>query len=159
MLVLSKLPYKTYLYEMKKNLSSFLHFGDERMTGIVLGRFFSITCHAGYEWNRRITNEKQRAIGFARPDGEGTKIYCVRLAGMTNPISLVGMYLCCVLLFLLKGGFSELSGEMWWGPLVLTLIVAGISAIGDSWTERGMEAYRTVTAYLLDPSNHYSLLN
>lgn len=157
MIIQSELPYKRYLHELKGNLDSFFHFGDERVTGIVVWRFFSITCHAGYEWNRRITNEKQRAIGFAKPNGDGTKIYCIRLAGMTNPISLAVIFLLCMLLSAVKGNVS--LGVMVQISLITTGFAALFTAITDSWTERGMEAYRTVTAYLTDPSDYYALLH
>lgn len=157
MIIRSELPYRKYLFELKNNLDGIFEFGEERVAGTVIWRFFSITCHAGHEWNRRITNEKQRAIGFAKPDGDGTKIYCIRLAGMTNPISLVGMFLLCMLFIVIRGGIPlDVMLQM---SLVTTAFAALMSAITDSWTERGMEAYRTVTAYLIDPSDYYALLH
>lgn len=157
MIIRSELPYKQYLFELKNNLDGIFEFGEERVAGTVIWRFFSITSHAGYEWNRRITNEKQRAVGFAKPDGDGTKIYCIRLAGLTNPISLVALFLLCMVISLFKmEGFSVAALQI---SLLTTVITAIISAIGDSWTERGHEAYRTLTAYLVDPKNYYSLLH
>ena len=157
MIIRSELPYKQYLFELKNNLDGIFEFGEERVAGTVIWRFFSITSHAGYEWNRRITNEKQRAVGFAKPDGDGTKIYCIRLAGLTNPVSLVALFLLCMVISLFKmEGFSVAALQI---SLLTTVITAIISAIGDSWTERGHEAYRTLTAYLVDPKNYYSLLH
>ena len=157
MIIRSELPYKQYLFELKNNLDGIFEFGEERVAGTVIWRFFSITSHAGYEWNRRITNEKQRAVGFAKLDGDGTKIYCIRLAGLTNPISLVALFLLCMVISLFKmEGFSVAALQI---SLLTTVITAIISAIGDSWTERGHEAYRTLTAYLVDPKNYYSLLH
>lgn len=157
MIIRSELPYRQYLFELKNNLDGIFEFGEERVAGTVIWRFFSITSHAGYEWNRRITNEKQRAVGFAKPDGDGTKIYCIRLAGLTNPISLVALFLLCMVISLFKmEGFSVAALQI---SLLTTVITAIISAIGDSWTERGHEAYRTLTAYLVDPKNYYSLLH
>lgn len=157
MIIRSELPYRKYLFELKNNLDGIFEFGEERVAGTVIWRFFSITSHAGHEWNRRITNEKQRAIGFAKPDGDGTKIYCIRLAGLTNPISLVALFLLCMVISLFKmEGLSVAALQI---SLVTTVITAIISAIGDSWTERGQEAYRTLTAYLTDPANYYSLLH
>lgn len=162
MIIRSALPYRQYLFELKKNLDGIFAFGEERVAGTVIWRFFSITSHAGYEWNRRITNEKQRAIGFAKPDGDGTKIYCIRLAGLTNPISLLAMFLLAMfllgmVLLAAKGGSS--LAELFQGALLFAGFMALFTAITDSWTERGMEAYRTLTAYLLDPKDYYSLLH
>ena len=63
----SNLPYYAYLSAMKEQMSGFTEFGIERFTGTIIGGFFSITYHSGHEFNRRITNEKHRAIGFAKP--------------------------------------------------------------------------------------------
>ena len=157
MIIRSELPYERYLQELKDNLGGIFSFGEERVAGTVLWRFFSITSHAGYEWNRRITNEKQRAIGFAKPDGDGTMICCIRLAGLTNPISLVATFLLCLALLAAKGAGS--LGGLLLESLLATGFMALFTAITDSWTERGMEAYRTLTAYLTDPANYYSLLH
>ena len=157
MIIRSELPYRQYLFELKNNLDGIFEFGEERVAGSVIWRFFSITSYAGHEWNRRISNEKQRAIGFAKPDGDGTKIYCIRLAGLTNPISLAGLFLFCMVISLFK--MEELSVAAIQISLVTTVITAIVTAITDSWTERGLEAYRTLTAYLLDPKNYYSLLH
>lgn len=157
MIIRSELPYRQYLFELKNNLDGIFEFGEERVAGSVIWRFFSITSYAGHEWNRRITNEKQRAIGFAKPDDDGTKIYCIRLAGLTNPISLAGLFLFCMVISLFKmEGLSVAAIQI---SLVTTVITAIVTAITDSWTERGLEAYRTLTAYLLDPKNYYSLLH
>ena len=120
--------------------------------------FFSITYHAGYEWGRRYSNEKQRAIGIVRRDGEGTKVYCIRLAGMTNPISLIGVYLFCLWIYYIKDGVAFALGDGLWLSLIVTTIVAGTTAFFNSVTEQGQEAYNIVSAYLIDPSDYWSLL-
>lgn len=156
----SDLPYSIYLYEMKQQMSGFTEFGMERFTGTIIGGFFSITYHSGHEFNRRITNEKHRAIGFARPNGKGTKISCIRLAGLTNPLSLIGMYCFCFLLFLIGGGLEvALMPEILWLCAGMTLAVALGTAFTDSITERGQEGSKILTAFLIDPVDYYSLIN
>jgi hypothetical protein len=144
---------------MKQQMSSFTAFGMERLTGIIVGRFFSVTYHSGHEFNRRITNEKHRAIGFVRPCEEGTQVFFIRLAGMTNPLSLIGLFGFCFLICLLRGG-SELAlmPEMIIANVVITLIAALVSAFVSSITERGQEGSKTLTAFLIDPVNYYSLM-
>lgn len=156
----SNLPYTVYLYEMKQQMSSFTEFGMERFTGTIIGGFFSITYHSGHEFNRRVTNEKHRAIGFARPDGKGTKISCIRLAGLTNPLSLIGLFGFCFLLFLLGGGLEiALMPEILGLCAGMTLVVALFTAFTDSITERGQEGSRILTAFLIDPLNFYSIVD
>ena len=48
--------------------------------------------------------------------------------------------------------------EMMIANVVITLICALISAFADSVTERGQEGARTLTAFLIDPVDYYSLL-
>ena len=152
-------PVSIYMADMKSQLSNFTDFGVERFTGIIIGKFFSVTHHCGHEMNRRVTNEKHRAIGYVSACDEGTKITCIRLAGMTNPLSLVLIYLFCLLLSLLTGVGGEafsLPGLLLYA--VITLVAALVTAISSSVTERGQEGSRTLTAFLLDPANYYSML-
>ena len=159
MKLLSTLPCGIYLYEMKQQMSSFTDFGMERLTGFILGRVFSVTYHSGHEFNRRITNEKHRAIGFVRPCENGTEIFCVRLAGYTNPLSLLGLFSFCFLICILRGGFElALMPEMPIANVAITLICALVSAFTCSITERGQEGSKTLTAFLIDPVNYYSLM-
>jgi len=156
----SNLPCSRYLSAMKEQMSGVTEFGIERFTGTIIGRFFSITYHSGHEFNRRITNEKHRAIGFVRPDGDGTLISCVRLAGLTNPLSLLGIYAFCFLIGFLRGGFElALRPELLVANLVITLVSALVTALTDSITERGQEGSRTLTAFLINPSDYYSLVD
>lgn len=155
----SQKPVERYIRDMKSQLSNFSNFGVERFTGFIIGRFFSVSHHCGYEWNRRISNEKHRAIGYVNACDEGTKITCIRLAGMTNPLSLVLIYLFCLLLSLLAGVGDEafsLPGLLLYA--VITLVAALVTAISSSVTDRGQEGSRTLTAFLLDPADYYSLL-
>lgn len=159
MKVESRLTCSVYLYEMKQQMGSFTAFGTERLTGIIIGRFFSVTYHSGHEFNRRIPNEKHRAIGFARPSENGTKVSCIRLAGMTNPLSLIGWFCFCCLICLLRGGPElVLMPEMLLANAAITIVLALLTAITDSVTERGQEGSRTLTAFLIDPVDYYSLL-
>lgn len=155
----SKLPYVEYMLAMKEQRSSMMEFGMERFTGVIIGSFFSITYHSGHEFNRRVTNEKHRAIGFARPNGDGTKISCIRLAGLTNPLSLIGMFSFCFLIFLLRGGMEfAFTPQVLLISAAMTLVVALVTALTDSITERGQEGSRILTAFLIDPVDFYSLV-
>lgn len=156
----SNLPCSAYISAMREQMSGLTEFGIERFTGTIIGRFFSITYHSGHEFNRRITNEKHRAIGFARSCGDGTKISCIRLAGMTNPMSLIGIFGFCFLISLLRGGTDlALMPEMLITDAVVTVLTALITAFTDSVTERGQEGSRVLTAFLVDPVDFYSLVN
>ncbi len=156
----SDLSYYSYISAMKEQMSGFTEFGIERFTGTIIGSFFSVTYHSGHEFNRKITNEKHRAIGFVRPNGTGTQISCIRLAGLTNPLSLIGIFSLFFLLTLLKGGLeTALMPELLVLNVAFTLVVALATAFTDSITERGQEGSKILTAFLIDPADFYSLVD
>lgn len=155
----SELLVKTYLYELKSQLDSIFDFGMERFTGMVIGPFFSVTHHCGYEMNRRITNEKHRAIGYVSRTENGTRIKCVRLAGMTNPLSLIGIFLFYEFFLVISdGGALAFTAPAITVGVVMTLFIALITAVSHSVTERGQEGSRILTAFLIDPVDYYSML-
>lgn len=159
MKIVSEISTVEYLREMKGHLESFTDFGMERLTGIVIGPFFSVTYHSGHEFNRRITDEKHRAIGFARACEDKTVVRCVRLAGMTNPVSLILIYAFCLLFGLLKEPYVLKDPIYLWACVGVTVIAALATAFTSSITERGQLGSKTLTAFLIDPANYYSLIN
>ena len=153
MRIQSKLSVKEYLRAMRGSLDPMFDFGTERLIGTILGPFFSVTYCSGYEWNRRVTNEKNRAIGFVRERDGGTEVCFVRLNGMTNPISLCTFYLACIAIFAVKE--PSLLGEPapCWVALACTAVSALATAIQDSITERGQEGGRILMRFLHNPEN------
>lgn len=159
MKLISSLSKSQYLYEMKQHMESFTDFGIERLTGTIIGPFFSVTYHSGHEFNRRITNEKHRAIGFVRASEDKTEVRCIRLAGMTNPISLLLIYGFCLLFGLIAEPSVMQEAIYYWACAGITVISALGTAFADSITERGQLGSKTLTAFLVDPANYYSLIN
>lgn len=158
MRIVSSVPRAQYLSEMRSQMDSFWSFGSERFVGTVIGPFFSVTYCSGSEWNRKITNEKNRAIGYVRAVPEGTEVWCVRLAGMTNPASLAILFVIYFIMVLV----AQFNRETMLGlaftvacAVIGTIVTAIYTAITDSLTERGQEGYRVVTAFLHDPRDFY----
>ena len=58
---------KDYLQAMKQQMSGHFQFGVERYTGFFFRNCFYVTHHAGFEWNRKITNQKNAAERPCRP--------------------------------------------------------------------------------------------
>lgn len=161
MIVSSNLSKEAYLEEFRSQVKgNFFCFGEERFTGFVIGNFFSIAYHSGYEWNRRYTNEKNRAIGFVRRNGTGCKVYAVRLRGYTNPMSLIILFAIYLGLFALSLRNHASGWEQWFAPanmwlaLLGTVISAGISAAAAALTERGQLGWAMVTALLHYPDEY-----
>jgi hypothetical protein len=161
MIVLSNLSKEAYLEEFRSQVKgNYFCFGEERFTGFVIGNFFSIAYHSGYEWNRRYTNEKNRAIGFVRKNGAGCKVYAVRLRGYTNPLSLIILFAVFLGLFALDQQNYASGWERWFNPtniwfaLLGTVISAGISAAAAALTERGQQGWAMVTSLLHCPDDY-----
>lgn len=158
MRITSVVPKAEYLEAMKSEMGSFAAFGSDRLVGTVIGPFFSVTYCSGAELNRKITNEKNRAIGYVRAVPEGTQVRCVRLAGLTNPASLAILFVVYFIMVLVVQFNRGMMLGLQFSALcaVIGAVVTGIyTAITDSLTEHGQEGYRVVTAFLHDPRDFY----
>ena len=154
MRIKSNLTKKEYLRVMKGSMDSMISFsGEERFHGIFLGSFFSVTHCAGHELNRRITNEKNRAMGFVREKDGGAEVSFITLKGMTNPLSLILIYVLHLIIFAVSDPILLSDGKIWLLCFVGTMIVAGITAVTDSLTDRGEEGYRILMRLLHNPEN------
>lgn len=155
----SKLSRKVYLRALKGSLDEMFAFGEARLIGTIIGPFFSVTYCSGYEFNHKITNEKSRAIGFVREMDGQAEVRCVRLKGLTNPVSLCILYAMCIVMFAVadvfaNSGFSVMAEPaVWWGSLVATFMIALITAVQDSLTEQGQKGSETLTRILLHPED------
>lgn len=164
----SELTPKTYIQKLRRRIGSFVCFGDERFTGFTIGGFFSIVYHSGFEWNRRVTNEKNRAIGYVRqnPNGEGSQVRLIRLRGLTNPLSLLAMFVCFYgfgwLFYMLHGG--NVDPTLWQGisagvSALMTAAIALLTALAAQWTERGRYGRMVLMALLRHPEDPYHHLD
>ncbi len=93
MKIQSELSAQRYLFAMKDRMAGHLEFGNERFTGFFFGSFFSVTYHSGYEWNRRISNQKNTAIGFVRKDANGCSVSFICLKGLLAPAQFLRAFL------------------------------------------------------------------
>ena len=150
-----------YLSAMQEQMSEHFAFWQERFTGFFLGRFFSVTYHSGHEFNRRITNQKDTAIGYVKKTADGCEVRCIRLKAMMAPTHCIPRY--CVMrgLFLaamfLHGIWDfTMFLQMALITLGILLVIAPISAVVESCTEQGEVGRRTIISFLLDPSDPYA---
>lgn len=165
----SELECKKYLREMRRQLGSFSSWGDERFTGIIVGNFFWVTYHSGYEWNRKFTNEKNRAYGFVRDCHGSTMVHCIRTKGYLDPISMVAMFAFLFCIWCGIGWFVFLTRNLMdymkeillplsvIGSFFGTLIASISSYIYTGITERGIYGRYVLMALLHhpeDPDNH-----
>ena len=139
---------KEYLHDLRCQMESWFSFGESRFTGVILGNFFYITKHAGYEWNRRISNEKSRAIGFVTRHGEGCEVKAVFLWGYLEPVSLIWMYFLLLGLLQLKDVSSPTIHIF---AAVIAVVTGAISAVQCWITERGQENFDELLSLLYNP--------
>ena len=147
---------KEYLRALKKRRGSFLAFGGERFTGFVIGRFFSITHHAGFEWNRRYTNERNRAVGFVQRTEYGSCVRYILLKGWTTPQALVSFFSVLFIPLFFVGELNPGLAAM--QSLAVTAMMAVSSAIISAVTESGQRGEMDIFGLMYDPANPLAYL-
>jgi len=151
--IVSRHSQKAYCRCLRQKLDSPLRLFDERVTGIVIGPFFSIAHYAEWEWNRRITSECNRAWGFVRRDGAHSRVCFVRGKGLLSPFWLVFFALLC--LFFLSCGLEELTGGIALAAVGIAVLICGITAFQSSITENGDAGAGEITKILRCPEDYY----
>lgn len=139
---------KEYLHDLCQRMDSWFSFGESRFTGVVLGSFLYITNHAGYEWNRRITNEKSRAIGFVTRHGDGCEVKVIFTWGYLDPVSLIWMYLLMLGILQLRDPGSPVAYIL---AAVIALGICAISAVQCWFTQRGQQTFDDLLSLLYNP--------
>lgn len=149
----SFLPPGTYLAALKERCSNpFLMF-EERVTGIVIGRFFSVAYYCPWEWNRRITNECNRAMGFIKETDGKTQVCFIRSRGMFSLFwllfwALISLILCGVMI----GGWDPVMVPVSAG---ISFLICLITASESALTDNGQQGAWIVTDLLKKPDEFY----
>lgn len=116
--------------------------------------------HSGWEWNRKVSNEKNRAIGYVKDTAEGTEVRFLRLYGYSNPLSLAILFLIGFFAGLLALSGAEYHREMnaklifgaQCGACVMVFSTLE-SVIASCVTERGQYGRKVLMAYLNNPED------
>lgn len=164
MLIQSVLSTQEYLSALRERMGSFWAFGAERFTGFTAGHWFYVTHHAGYEHFRKITNQKNAALGYLVETAEGCQVKFIRFKGLLCPAQFL---LSCVLTVLIAVLFlilhHDLTAEI---VSVIGITCAGIIAIAapleaykESLTERSEVGEKCLMALLNTPSDLSSYLS
>lgn len=161
MIIESTLPKAAYLRALKDRMESHFTFGLERPTGFFLGPLIYVTYHSGWEWNRRITNQKNTAVGFVKTAEGGTEVHCIFLKGPLAPHLFIPLF-CAVFVLCL----SYTDPTVNWTPdvlipcvpisFLLTLVCAGLSGYLESLTEKSEEGAGILRSILANPSDPFS---
>ena len=160
MMLHSPLSKNEYLEALQENMGAHSDFGSERFTGFFIGSCFYVTHHAGYEWNRRISNQKNAAMGYVKKAEEGCDVHFIRFKGAMCPLVFLPLFLFMGLAL----SFAALTNQLWhvythlfnWGiAFLVTAITAPISALFESMTEQSEDGRRSLLSMLIDPSDPY----
>ena len=152
MAIVSKHSPKEYMKSLRYYMESHFDFGQERFTGFFLWRVFYVTHHAGFEWNRKITNQKNAAMGFVTKSGDGCKVHYLRFRALLCPLVFWPCYALILLVAMLDyTDVSQLTRFII--ATVAMLLCAPISAVVESCTERGEDGRRSLVSLLMDPSD------
>lgn len=150
------IPYskKRYLYELRQQMGEFTDFWSERFTGIFLGSLIYVTHHAGHEWNRKITNEKSRAIGFVKKRGDGCMVYAITTRGYLELLWMLWFYLLGCVLCLFSADITY-RANVHVGAAIFSVFM-GVSSYLECWfTERGQQGMRELISILRNPTRFW----
>jgi hypothetical protein len=159
----SSLSKKEYLRALKGRMESPFRFGLERFCGFHLGGLFYVTHHCSHEWNRKITGERNTAIGIVRKDGDGCKARYFVIKGLLAPHCLLGMFLFCLaicLVVLLQEDVDPATRIFTLPISIVFPLFAGLgTAVTEGMSERSEEGEKILRCMLLDPSDPFSFMN
>lgn len=155
--IYSQMPKDQYLSAMKRKFGNPFYIFDERITGIVIGPFFSVAHYQEYEWNRQITSECNRAWGIVRENHVELEIRFIRGRGLFSPFWLV------LLTLLIRAVYavievvhqSQLGLAAWLLSAAIAALVCGITAAHAHMTDKGVAGMREINKFLENPEEYY----
>ena len=155
---------KAYLSALKGNMSGHFDFGSERFTGFFIGSFFYITYHSGYEWNRRITNQKNAALGFVKKAEDGCDAHFLRFKGLLCPLVFLPTYLVVIFASILTNAPTGFGDPVFMRTcFLITLVVMAIAAplytLMEACTDASIEGHSILLSLLTDPVDAYGNLD
>ena len=143
----------TYMALLRRSFCFPLAVYSERVTGITVGRFFSVAYYCPYQWNRRITNECSRAIGYVKEVDGQSEVHFIRTAGMLSPFWLIFWTVVISAFYYLK--LDEISFFSVAICAAVAFAVCVVTAFIDSLTEEGIQGAGVITNLLEKPDEFY----
>ena len=160
----TQLSKKQWLCAMKENLGSFTTFGEERFTGFFFGPVFRVYYHSGYEWNRRISNQKNTAIGYVKDTDYGCQIRFLHTKGLLYPSAFLlycGFLTCICLISAVAHGVLSIpalliSAVIAFGTMIIT---APLSALFEAFTDESEEGRKILLTTMIAPDDPCAYTN
>ena len=160
MVIHSPMSKKEYLESLQENMGGHYDFGSDRFTGFFIGSCFYVTHHAGYEWNRRYSNQKNAAMGYVKETEEGCVVRFIRFRGAMCPLVFIPLFLSLGLILTISAVLNGITGIAaillpWILAFATSAVTAPITAFIESLTQQGEEGRRALLSMLLNPSDPY----
>ena len=156
MKIQSSMNKKDYISAMRRRMSGHFELGAERFTGFFIGTCFYVTYHSGFEWNRKITNQKNAAMGFVRSTAEGCEVHYLHFRGLLCPLVFPQLLLMMFLFSPLLGGEDLLYNMKF--TITWTIIIAPFMTLIECCTEKSEKGRRILLSFLRDPDDPYKNL-
>ncbi|MDD3193448.1 MAG: hypothetical protein PHE47_06305 [Oscillospiraceae bacterium] len=134
---------------LRQNLDSRFDFGMERHVGWVIACFFSMVYHSGNEVGLRYSLISHKAMGFLSGGKNGTDVYYVVFRGMTDPVSLLLLFLGSFLVIWFawegQGAPFVICVHL---ALLITALVAGATYLVSAFSGIGRQAHKQLKGTL-----------
>lgn len=149
---------KAYHAAMKERMGSRFAIGSERFTGTFIGRVFYVTHHAGYEWNRRITNQKNAALGYVKKTENGSEIRFLLFQGMLCPQYLIIYLLILGAFFLVNWPALIASPGLMIVEILIFVACLVLPTFFETLTDGSIEGQKSLLGLLADPADLFAYL-
>lgn len=141
-IVLDTVP-KNYLSNMRTRFDSRLMLGQERYIGWTVGNLFSVRYYSGKEFGRRNYPIANKAMGFVTYTENKTVVYYCSFQGLTDPISLAGLFMLTLLIFSAAGAPCPVLFTLCW------VAAAAVTTWVCTWaSDSGQEGSKKIGEFL-----------
>lgn len=151
MQLISKLSVKEYSSQMRRRVRLFPHPFSGGLSGIVIGRFFSVANRADAEWNRRITHECCRAIGYITEEDGQTVVKFFHTYGH---LSVFWLIFWTVIAFIISLKSNDLMIQLIFAP-ISSLVICLITGFEHFLTDNGQAVKADLHRFLEAPDEYY----
>ena len=149
----------TYKRAMKERMGPRFAFGSERFTGTFMGKLFYVTHHAGYEWNRKYTCQRNAALGCIKKTENGSEIRFFTFQGMLCPSILIPYLLIFGFIMVLSfPAVAHMPGLIVFETLIILGSPVVYTAI-EALTHGSIEGRKNLLGLLADPTDFFAYLN
>lgn len=153
MVIFSSMTKKSYLLSLRCKMSASSDLGQKRFTGFFLGSCFYVTHHAGFQWNRKITSQKNAAIGFVKDTENGCQVRFLTFRGIFCSLVFLPVFLVFLLMSQFMGAVNgaPMDVSLFLG-LIIMAVYAPLATLFEVMTEESEEGHCLLLSLLHDPS-------